>query len=281
MPVYFIAVLLIGALCGLHAEDRVRFLVPQDVIDDYRAMLGDQSPLDVVSYAGPGARRDVIEMILLQQALACGGWSGEIEWLPARLYDGILDDVANGYFVGAGTSVWLSDLDERNEDYLFTVPLIREGEFIAGLYAVAGNKKVRTTRSEEALRSLSVVSNRHWSRDWLALEACGFSEIRDVSSWPTIVHALEAGMADITLAPFNRNKNMGIEYEHIQLVPIRGWKVVLPGERVFVLSAKSDQARSMFPALQRGLTAMREEGVIERAYTECGFFNQTAPNGKS
>lgn len=276
LSAYFIAILSVCALCRAHAEESVRFLVPQDVIDDYTALLGDRSPLDVDSYSGTQARRDVIEMILLQQALARGGWHGKIQWVAARLYDGILDDVANGYSVGTGTTVWLNDLDERKADYLVSEPLIREGEFVAGLYTVMGNKKARTAKSEEALRALTVVSNRNWSRDWLALESYGFENIRDVSSWPTIVHALEANIADVTLAPFNHNKRMAIQYENIRLVPIRGWKVALPGERVFAFSAKNDQARILFPALLKGLGMMRDEGTIRRAYTECGFFNETA-----
>ena len=43
--------------------------VDEDIIADYQLFVGERDPLDIIHFSGPGARRDVVEIVLLQQAL--------------------------------------------------------------------------------------------------------------------------------------------------------------------------------------------------------------------
>jgi len=252
----------------------LELLVPEDVIRDYEAFLGERDPLKVVSYAGSEARRDVVELLLWEQALATGGAEAfELKWVPMRSYKLIVESVGSGKYLAAGTSVWRSDAAERGGELLRSSPLIRDGEFLAGFYALAENREIRAVKSLGELRQFAGISNRHWSKDWARLEElelCAF----DVGSWSTMVAGLGAGIADFTLAPFNSRENMAIRHESITLEPIPGLKTHLPGERIFIVSATHPHGEAVFAALERGLAKMRADGTIERAYRECGFFNE-------
>lgn len=49
--------------------DPVTVLVPPDVWKDYQTLVNGRDPLTITEFSGPGRRRDVVEVILLQQAL--------------------------------------------------------------------------------------------------------------------------------------------------------------------------------------------------------------------
>ena len=52
-------------------------LVPNDVAADYEAFLDGRDPQTITDFSGPFARRDVVEVVVTQQALARGGWTSD------------------------------------------------------------------------------------------------------------------------------------------------------------------------------------------------------------
>ena len=55
---------------GAAADRPLPALIPDDVLLDYQRFLAGRDPLAIVDFGGLHARRDVIEVLLLQQALA-------------------------------------------------------------------------------------------------------------------------------------------------------------------------------------------------------------------
>ena len=60
----------------IYANDskKVVIYLRDDVYDDYMTFLAGRDPSDITSFVGPKIRRDVVDMVLAQQALAIGGY---------------------------------------------------------------------------------------------------------------------------------------------------------------------------------------------------------------
>ncbi|HEY0893185.1 MAG TPA: hypothetical protein VGE32_09020, partial [Cellvibrio sp.] len=114
------------------AEQTIVAAVDEDIIADYQLFVGERDPLQINYYGGPGARRDVIEIILLQQALALGGFQEKVTLRPENSYLRILKLVADGHVALSGALMWREDIKPYASHLFKTKAVVNEGEFIAG-----------------------------------------------------------------------------------------------------------------------------------------------------
>lgn len=84
---------------------------------------------------------------------------------------------------------------------------------------------------------------------------------------------IEAGRADITLAPFQSTPDMSIKVGATMLYPIIGIKIAFAGSRHWPVSRKHPEGKAFYEALERGLTELESKGTIQQAYRECGVFH--------
>lgn len=269
----FGAAFVVNAFAGAEQARPLEILVPEDVIEDYHRFLGTRDLLKIEDYSGPYARRDVVELVLVQQALSLGGNERPVKWVPCRQYKTALSELRRGHHVLNGTSVWRRDV-LRYSDFLYSsYGLLREREFVVGFYAASTNRRALGAKSLADLRKLTAASNRHWKPDWQTLKAFRVDSIQDVRSWETIVRLLASGRADFTLAPFNASEGMKIEHGECTLLPIPNLKTSLAGKRVWMVSKVHPEGAVIFDQLQTGIAKLREQGRIIGAYTDCGFCN--------
>lgn len=247
--------------------------VPQDVWEDHRNFLNGRHPHEVTFYGGPGARRDVIELVLVQQALRLGGWREGLFPLVLPTDVRLLHEVAIGHAVLGGTTYWLEDLKRGASDLVPSSAWLASGEFEVGVYVRPDNHQALAVRSAQALRGLSAVSCRDWRVDWRTLSAMGLKALLHAPSWDSMPAMLAAGRADFLLAPFQPNADMSLTVGNVRLVPVPGLKVRLAGTRHVPMSRRAPQFEAVRASLESGLSQMRARGVIRRAYTESGFFN--------
>ncbi len=267
------AAFVVNAFAGAEQSGPLEILAPEDVIEDYHRFLGTRDPLKIEDYSGPYARRDVVELVLVQQALQLGGNERPVKWVPTRLYRNSMSELKTGRYVLNGSSVWERDVQASEARLYASEALLDDGQFVVGFYAAATNRRALSATSLADLKGLRAASNKHWKPDWLMLHALGMEEVRDARSWETIVLLLASGRADFTLAPFNAAEGMRIENGECTLLPIPKLKTALPGKRVWMVSKAHPQGSVIFEQLQRGLAKLREQGRVQRAYTECGFLN--------
>ncbi|MGB0257034.1 MAG: hypothetical protein ACPGES_00145 [Coraliomargarita sp.] len=267
------AAFVVDASEGASDSQPLAILAPEDVIEDYHRFIGARDPLTIEDYSGPHARRDVVELVLVQQALQLGGCERPVKWVPTRLYKNSIVELRSGRHVLNGTSVWERDVVSQAAHLYASDLLLDEGQFVVGFYAAASNRRALSAKSLEDLRELVAASNRHWYPDWKTLNALGFEDMRDVRSWETLVLLLAGERADFTLAPFNASQGMKIEHGDCTLLPIPNLKTSLPGKRVWMVSKKHPEGEVIFGHLQVGLAKLSEQGRVERAYTDCGFLN--------
>jgi hypothetical protein len=229
--------------------------------------------MDVNFYGGLYARRDVAELILLQQALSLGGFNQRIVFINEENYFRSIRNVVEGKTLTMSGTIWLQDLGNVKDKVFISPAMIDDGKFMVGLYTSPKNKQVLSSKTLAALTELRVVSSRQWKPDLQALQALGFSKIMYTPNWINMARMINAGRVELTLAPFGLSQNLYIEVDGIELAPIQGVKILIPGSRHWPVSRKHPYGAEFHEALKKGLTILREQGTIERAYRESGFFH--------
>lgn len=260
------------------AEQTIVAAVDEDIIADYQLFVGERDPLLINHFGGIGARRDVIEIILLQQALALGGFKEKVTLRPENSYLRILKLVADGDIALSGALKWREDIKPYASHLYKTKAIVKEGEFIAGLYTRADNQRALQANTLEKISHLSAASNNHWNADVKTLTDLGIRKIQFSTYWVQIVRMVVANRADVTLAPFQVNPDMKVMVDGLELVPIPGIKVALPGSRHWPVSKNHPKGKAIFDALERGIEELEKKKIIQRAYEECGFFHPKVKN---
>lgn len=244
-----------------------------DIHNDYTLFLGNRNPIDVTYYGGNHARRDVIELVLLQQALALGGFAHPLKFVDEENYFRSIRNVLDGKTLTMSGTIWYQDLLPQINKLHISPPIVEDGQFIVGIYTSPTNKRALSSTSLEQINKLRVVTSRQWKPDLTTLEKLGFTNIMYTPNWVNMARMINAGRVDITLSPFHQNPAKEILVENIRLVPIDGVKIAIKGSRHWPVSKRHPLGDEFYNALIKGVTKMREEGTIERAYRECGFFH--------
>ncbi len=281
-----IFVSLLSISCFVAAEspsqitrDELIIVIPNDVKRDYEIYIAGRDPLMVKDYKGLGSRRDVVEVVIIQQALALGGLQLPIRFIVASSHARIIKQVHSGTAVMAGNSIWLSLLDNRDLLYV-SDPIIENGQFEAGLYTITENKQSLSARSIEDVRKLTAVSSKAWIVDWQTLNAMEMGSLINTVKWSSMVKMVAKGRADFLLAPFQPSSDMSFTPEGVHLVPVPEIKIGLQGSRHFAVSKRNASGKRVIEALNRGIKKLKEQGLVDKAYTDSGFFNNKVKEWK-
>ncbi|WP_331344649.1 hypothetical protein [Cellvibrio sp. UBA7661] len=276
----YCCILLTAVLCrhAFAADDSdaapiANIAVLPDIHNDYTLFLGERNPVDVTYYGGNHARRDVIELVLLQQALALGGFAHSLNFVDEENYFRSIRNVLDGKTLTMSGTIWYQDLLPQVSRLHISPPIVEEGQFIVGIYTSPTNKRALSSTSLEQINKLRVVTSRQWKPDLTTLENLGFTNIMHTPNWVNMARMINAGRVDITLSPFHQNPAKEIQVENIRLVPIEGVKIAIKGSRHWPVSKRHPLGDEFYRALIKGVAKMRKEGTIERAYRECGFFH--------
>jgi len=272
---YFIFLLLL-IFSGLSwAENKpLGILLSEYTYIDYQAFLAGRDILEVESFDGPRARREVVEMILFVKALHAGGYRTSYQPIFSESrYLRILKNLKRDKNRIAVNTFWLYDIKRSADDFYITDPVIPMGKYVVGLYTSVKNKKALSIRSREDLKDITVVSSKQWHVDWKAVNSMPFKAIYNAVEWFSMLRMVEANRADVMLFSFQASEDMGITRESIHIIPVPNVKVVLPGSRHWVVSKNMDNAEEIYSALQIGLAKMRKSGEVKKILNESGFIH--------
>ena len=272
--------LLVLSLSLAHANDNILVLIPQDVLIDYDKFLSGRNPIDIKNYSGPHSRRDVIETVLLQQALYHGGFKSEIKFVAINSYKRTIQQLSSGEAALGATSVWKRDILPLTSTLDTSMVLIKKGEFEAGIYTSPQNIKALQSNTLDKIKSLNFVSSENWTLDWTTLKNLNLEFLYSTSSWGSMVKMVQMQRADVLLAPFSQEKSLQIKVDSTLLLPIPGYKIGLDGSRHFVISKKNEHYLSIKSALSKGMIYLRRNKKIHKAFEQCGFFNKKVKNWK-
>ncbi|WP_288841247.1 hypothetical protein [uncultured Deefgea sp.] len=274
--------LCVSSLPGFANDKTITILTQQDVFNDYQQFIAGRDPVTLTQYGGPGSRRDVVELVLVQQALKAGGNSYPIKIVKvdntSDSYNRFIKEITSGSATLGGNSAWLVDLKQINDKVFISEPSIRQGEFEAGLYTTADNADARLSKTLPQIQALTAVVAESWLPDVATLEAIKFKHVLKTQSWDSMVGMLGKKRADVLLAPFQPTPDLSMQAGGRKLVPISNVKVGLQGSRHFFVSKASPIGSDVAKSLNMGLAKLREQGTIEKIYRDSGFFNSATRN---
>lgn len=278
----FVISLTTCSMVSLAQDKTITILTQQDVFNDYQKFIDGRDPLTLTQFGGPNSRRDVVELVLVQQALKVGGNQFPIKIVSvdntSDSYNRFIKEITTGSATMGGNSAWLIDLKQIGDKVHISEPSIRQGEFEAGLYTTADNADARLSKTLPQIQKLTAVVAESWKPDVATLESLKFAQLLKTQSWDSMVGMLAKKRADVLLAPFQPTADLSMDVNGKKLVPILNVKVGLQGSRHFFVSKASPIGSDVFKSLNTGLNKLRDQGTIEKAYRESGFFNQATRN---
>ena len=255
------------------SNETLSILIPTSNVDDFHAFVGGRNILAIDNYGGAHSGREVAELVLLHQALYLGGYRGQIKYIAQEVdYLRSLNLIGDGHAVVYGATVWHENVSSNDAPFWVTKPLVRNGEFVVGLYTTANNSQALAVSSLADLQPLRAVSNIHWDTDWRSLQTLQLTQVYSVRNWASMARMVRAQRADFTLAPFRSTPKRVINSNDFELTPIPNVSVALAGSRHWVVSKAHPQGREVFDYLSRGLVGLRSQGSVVKAYRDSGFF---------
>ncbi len=258
--------------------DELSIVVPQDVLHDYEQLRDRRAVATIDDYSGLGSRRDTVEIILLQQAFLRAGVDEPVRFITADSYSRILRLLQSGEALAGGTSVWAINVASVQDAVALSDELIPDGKFEAGFYTTANNATALRASTLNDIQALHIVANPAWTVDWQTLNQLGIRHLEATPQWNSMVRMVLAHRVDALLAPFQNRVDLSLRTEFGVLYPIPGIKIALKGARFLPVSLKHPRGMVMLSALNQGLKKLRDEGRIERAYRQSGFYNQQVKN---
>lgn len=255
------------------AQQQASIAVLPDIHRDYTRFLVERDVREVTYYGGDYARRDVIELVLMLQALALGEFEHPIVFADEENYFRSIRNVIDGKTLSIGGTIWYQDLIGQQEQLHISAPIVKQGQFVVGLYTSPNNQRALKSKTLAQLTQLKVATSRQWKPDLDTLQQLGFDKIMYTPNWINIARMINAGRVDFTLSPVANNPGKEIQVDNIKLVPIEGIKIAISGSRHWPVSKKHPLAAEFYRALSLGVAQLRRTGTIERAYRECGFFH--------
>lgn len=252
---------------------KVPITVETDIYFDAMKILDGRAPIEVTEFEDPVAKRDVIEFILVQKAIVLGGLDIEFDVNHGNYDARNLRLLANGTLLVSFDSIWHSQALEIEPHVFISAPVIRKGEYWAGIYTSPTNTSALNIKTLADLRRHSVVSSRAWLTDWSTLSAINPVELLDESNWASMVKLVHLNMVDVMLVSFTKNRPFAYQGPNYKVVAVEGVKIMLNDSRHFIVSRKHPLGEQTFAALERGLKILRNQGAIVKAYTQAGFIN--------
>lgn len=248
---------------------RLQVAVPADVYHDYQCWLRQRQVQHITDYRGDCSRRDVIEVALLQQALALGGDDHALEWVMVDSYQRTLVEMDQGRMDMAATSLWQQDI-AQSDNLWASAPLLPAGSNLAQLYGRADTANATTLTDIKQLAAFRLVSSSQWQADWRLLNSLPHGALLDATRWQTMVRWVVTGRADLLLAPPLTTETAVLRVKDSELHPIPGGRLCLPGSRHFALSRHHPEANAIQRALDQGISRLRQQGRLRRAYEQAG-----------
>ncbi len=251
------------------------------LIADSFAKWTAQTPVEQITrFDSPHANRPTVDFVLQLQALLVGGLDFDYELRVVPNYERAKIEVVHGYADLTAETIWDEEIAAHKDALIPTNAVIRDGEFEKGIYVLPANDRILQVSSLEQLRAFVGATVVGWPTDVRSLEAMGLKGVEKAFKEEGLFQLLQRRQADFTLAEFAATADMSVTFNGVRLVPVPGCKVALSGSRSWIIAKNSPHAKALADALKQGVKILRDEGRIERAFMESGFFHPKATRWK-
>ena len=252
-------------------SDSILIYIRDDVYIDYQDFVGDRNIMNIDCFSGKRIRRDVVDMIIAQQALILGGFKHKFNYATGKVNFRNTKLLQTGELLLSFDSYWLSDAKALQDKIYISEAVIRNGEYIAGVYTSLKNHKTLAVKTLEDLKHLTAVSTPLWKTDWKTIQSLGLKSVIREDSWLSMARMVNLQWIDFLLMPFNSTPDRSFSMDRIELTPVKNIAVLLKDSRHFVISKQHAKGKQAFIAINKGLNILRARGAIKKAYVEAGF----------
>ncbi|WMN59825.1 hypothetical protein NI389_16935 [Pseudoalteromonas xiamenensis] len=259
----------------------VPITIEKDIYEYAQTLLGSQSPLTIEHFQHEVCQRDVVDFILVQRAIELGGLKLQFEFELGNYDARNLRLLKDGLLLISFDTVWYSDAAQYEDEVYISDPIIRKGEYFAGIFTSPARIDELSQKITSDLSRVSIVSSQAWYVDWKTINALKPNTLVDESDWIVMAKMVSRGWVDVMLVPFTNHPPYEYQGTGYKIEAIPHLKVALLDSRHFVVSKKHPLGSNTFQALQTGLSILRKTGFIERAYQECGFLNRDVSHWKT
>lgn len=280
MNVFKVILMLFINTSVLAQSSTVNITVETDIYKYAMEIMGDKTALEIEDFTGKNSLRDVAEFILVQKALALGGSDIKFSFTLGNYDAKNTRLLRDGLLLIGFDSIWYSQVKDLQADVYISDPIIKKGDYWAGIYTSEANKNIIEIKTIDDFKKLSVISSRHWLVDWQTLTEISPMKLKHEEEWLAMAKLVDLGWIDVMLAPFTKNRPFSYQGDNYKIVAIEGVKIALNDSRHFVVSRKHPLGEETFKALQKGLKILRSQGVIDKAFRQVGFFNPHVQNWK-
>ncbi len=263
---------LFGSVRGAFAEQApIVIFIRDDVYEDYQQFVAGRDVLSIKDFQHKNMRRDVADMVLLQQSLALGGFKHQFSYVAGKVNFRNTKMLETGELLLSFDSYWLSDAQALSSAVYISDPVIRRGEYFAGIYTSPKNLRTLQVKTLDDLRELSGVSTPKWQTDWQTMSALPLKKLIREDEWLSQARIVHMGWVDFMLMPFFNANDGSYQLEQIRLQRVPGVAILLDDSRHFVISKAHPFGKTAFDAIQRGMKILRANGQIEKMYRDAGF----------
>lgn len=258
----------------------LRISVAAQTMDNFNNWTSVASWDDIQNFKNGNATRPVVDLVLELKALKAGALDFDFELVREIIYARAKQDVITGEADLTAETIWDNEIAANADRLLKTDPIIRTGEIMKGIYVLPNNEThFKLTTVNDLQNAVGAVVST-WETDLATLKSVPLKGIYEAASPEQAVLAVRRGQADFVLWEFSAFADMHITRGAVTLVPITGYKVGIAGSRSWIISRRTSNAEQILNALSAGIKILRENGTIERAYSESGFFNPKIANWK-
>jgi hypothetical protein len=253
----------------------VLIYIRDDVYIDYLKFVADRDISSIDNFSGEVIRRDVVDMIIAQQALKLGGFNHRFSYAPGKVNFRNTKMLQNGQLLISFDSYWQRDALAIEDKVYISDEVVRNGEYIAGIYTSPENSKTLAVKKLSDLTELTAISTPKWRTDWKTLQQLPLKSLTQEDSWLSMVRMVNIQWIDFILMPFNSTPDQSFTMDKVHLVPVKNIGVVLKDSRHFVISKAHPKGQEASIAINKGLKILRKQGAIVKAYQQAGFFVDT------
>lgn len=252
-------------------DNNVVIYIRDDVYHDYMRFLNGRKVQDIDDFSGQFIRRDVVDMIIAQQALLLGGFNKHFSYQIGKVNFRNTKLLEQGELLISFDSYWNEDANALNNKVFISDPVIRKGEYFAGIFSSPSNSKVFKIKHLSDFNQLTSVSTPRWRTDWRTLSALPLKSLTREDEWLSQVRMVSMQWIDFMLMPLMPEINNHYVLEDISLKAVPNVLILLNDSRHYVISKLHPDGRFAYKSLQLGLQLLREQGQIEKAYRQAGF----------
>ncbi len=267
-----ILLLIFISFCTYARSNSILIYIRDDVYLDYQQFLSGRDVHTITNFSGNKIRRDVVDMIIAQQALKLGGFNYPFSYAPGKVNYRNTKMLQSGKLLISFDSYWSRDAQPLSSTVYISDELIRNGEYIAGIYTSPNNTQTLSITELSDLKALTAVSTSLWRTDWQTLQKLPLRKLVREDSWLSMVRMVDMQWIDFILMPFNSTPDQSFTIDKVHLVPVKNIGVLLKDSRHFVISKEHPKGEEASMAINKGLKILRSRGTIVKAYTEAGFF---------